>query len=130
MGRYSKQTVVQSVPDQFAFPPGDPRMRAISGPALSLANRYVPFIKAVDPQGNYYGDAAAFLAFGTGPAKGGKLVYVWATLLAGPQGQSIMGDAESWILGATSRPPPPRPESLQALDANHAAIPFTDVSNL
>jgi len=130
MRRYSNQTIVESVPDQFAFPPGDPRLRAISGPAVSSANRYVPFIKAVDPQGNYYGDAAAFLAFGTGPAKGGKVVYVWATLLAGPQGQSIMADVVSWILDAVLRPPPPRPESLQVLDANHAAFHFTAVSNL
>jgi hypothetical protein len=130
MQRYSNQTIVQSVPNQFAFPPGDPRLRAIIGSSISPANRYAPFIKAIDPQGTYYGDAAAFIAFGTGPAKGGQLLYVWATLLAGPQGQSIMADTVTWILNAVLRPPPPRPEFLQMLDSNHFSFHVSAVSNL
>ena len=130
MQRYTNQTILQSVPNQFAFPPGDSRLRAITGSAVSAANRYVPFIKAVDAGGNYYGDAAAFIAFGTGLAKGGKMLYVWDTLLSGPQGDMIMGDLVSWILNATLRPPPVRFDSLSTPDANHFAFHFAANANL
>jgi hypothetical protein len=130
MQRYSNQTILQSVPAQFAFPPGDPRLRAITGPAVNAANRYVPFLKAVDSTGNYYGDAAVFIAFGTGSAKGGKVLYVWDTLLAGPQGQQIMADTLSWILDATLSPPPPKFDSLMMVDATHVAFHFSAAANL
>jgi hypothetical protein len=130
MRRYTNQTILQSVSNQFAFPPGDPRLRAIMGSTVSTANRYVPFIKAVDGSGNYYGDAAAFIAFGTGLAKGGKVLYVWDTLLSGPQGEAIMGDLVSWILNAALRPPPVSFDSLAIPDANHFVFHFTANANL
>ncbi len=130
MQRYPNQTILQSVPAQFAFPPGDPRLRAITGSAVSTASRYVPFLKAIDNSGNYYGDAAVFIAFGTGPAKGGKVLYVWDTLLSGPQGQRIMADTISWILDATLRPPPPKFDSLMIVDATHVAFHFSAGANL
>jgi hypothetical protein len=130
MQRYTNQTILQSVPNQFAFPPGDPRLRAITGPSVSTANRYVPFIKAVDAGGTYYGDAAAFIAFGTGLAKGGKVLYVWDTLLSGPQGDAIMGDLVSWILNAVLRPPTVRFDAVAVPDANHIAFHFAANANL
>lgn len=130
MQRYPNQTILQSVPAQFAFPPGDQRLRAITGPAVSPLNRYVPFIKAVDAAGNYYGDAAVFMAFGTGLAKGGKVLYVWDTLLSGPQGQSIMADTVSWIVNAALRPPAPKFDSLTIVDSTRIAFHFTATANL
>ena len=130
MQRYSNQTILQSVPLQFPFPPGDQRLRAIAGSTVSSANRYVPFIKAIDTQGNNYGDAAVFMAFGTGPAKGGKVLYIWDTLLSGPQGQAIMADTVSWILYATLRPPPPQFDSLTILDTKKLALNFSALANL
>jgi hypothetical protein len=129
MQRNTNQTILQSVPNVFAFPPGDQRLRAITAGAISPLNRYLPLITAWDG-GTNYGDAAAFIAFGTGPAKGGKILYVWTTLLTGPQGQAIMADAVTWILNATLRPPQPVFTSIQAPDNLHAVFGFNAISNL
>jgi hypothetical protein len=118
------------VPDVFPFPPGDQRLRAINRSSLSAAHRYLPLIKAAVPQGTDYGDAAAFIAFGTGPATGGKVLYIWATLLTGPQGQPIMIDAVSWIVNATLRPPRPTFGAILWPDKSHVAFNFNAQSNL
>jgi hypothetical protein len=130
MQRYTNQTILQSVPTQFAFPPGDQRLRAITGTAVNSLNRYVPFIKAIDTAGNYYGDAAVFIAFGTGPAKGGKVLYVWDTLLTGPQGLSIMADLISWIVDAVLRPTRPQLDAVNFVDSTHVTFHFAATSNL
>lgn len=130
MLRYTNQTILHSVSNQFAFPPGDQRLRAIIGPSVSPLNRYAPFIKAVDTQGNYYGDAACFISLGAGAGKSGRIVYVWTTLLAGPQGQEIMADIVSWILNARLRPPLPKLNSLPPPDRTHFAFDFNAASNL
>jgi hypothetical protein len=102
----TNQGVIHSVPRVFPFPPGDSRLRGVNRSQVSSANRYVPWITALDPGGVSYGDAACFIEFGTGAAKGGKIIYIWSTLLSGPQGQSLMADAVSWIVDAVLRPPP------------------------
>jgi len=130
MQRYTNQTILQSVPNVFAFPPGDQRLRALKTNSVNAANRYVPLIKAVDPQGTYYGDAACFIAFGTGPAAGGKILYVWTTLASGPQGGSILIDTVSWIVNATLRPPAPNLANLRLADPTHFAFTFSAQSNL
>jgi hypothetical protein len=127
---YSNQTILHSVTAQFPFPQGDQRLRAITGSSVSKANRYAPFIRAIVPQGTNYGDAAAFIAFGTGPARNGKLLYIWTTLLTSPQGQDIMADTISWILNAVLRPPPPQFDTIFLPDANRAAFHFNASSNL
>lgn len=127
--RDTRQTILQSVPVDFPFPPGDQRLRSIDAAAVSASHRYVPLIRAVDNRGTNYGDAGAFLAFGSGPAAGGKLVYLWSTLLSGPQGPWVMRDVVSWIVNATLRPPPPRIEGAQ-LAGNQAVFHFNAQSNL
>lgn len=126
----TNQTILTSVPAQFAFPPGDQRLRAITGPSVNTANRYTPFIKAVDGQGTYYGDAACFVAFNAGPGKGGRIVYVWTTLLSGPQGQAIMSDVVTWILNSTLRRPLPRLNFVLPPQRNLMALNFAANSNL
>lgn len=130
MRRYTNQAILQSVPDQFAFPPGDPRLRAINGAGVSSVNRYEPLLNAVDTRGTNYGDPAAFLAFHTGPAKGGKILYVWTTLLSGPQGTGIMADLVTWILDAALRPPAPMIHSIFVPSANYLALQLDASSNL
>jgi len=130
MQRNTNQTILLSVSNTFPFPPGDQRLRAINAGAVSSANRYLPFIRALGSGGANYGDAAVFIAFGTGPAKGGKVVYVWSTLLSGPQGQEIMIDLVSWVLDATLRPPQPRFTSIQVPDNLRAVFTFDARSNL
>jgi hypothetical protein len=118
------------VPASFPFPPGDQRLRAIDRTSVSAANRYLPLIKAAIPQGTDYGDAAAFIAFGTGPATGGKILYIWSTLLSGPQGQSILADAVNWVVNATLRPPRPSFGAILWPDKSHVAFNFNAQSNL
>jgi hypothetical protein len=130
MQRYTNQSILLSVPDVFPFPPGDQRLRAINRSSVSAANRYLPLIKAAVPQGTDYGDAAAFIAFGTGSATGGKVLYVWSTLLSGPQGPSIMIDTISWIVNATLRPPRPSFGANLWPDKTHVAFNFNAQSNL
>ena len=130
MQRDTNQTILQSVAATFAFPPGDSRLRAINGTAVSSANRYRPLIRAMNAQGTVYGDAAMFIAFGTGPANGGKILYVWSSLLSGPQGQPIMIDTLSWIVNATLRPPLPSFTSILAPNNSQVVFNFTALSNL
>jgi len=130
MQRYTNQTILQSIPVTFPFPPGDSRLRAINSSSVSKANRYQPLIRALYAQGTPYGDAAAFIAFGTGPANGGKILYVWATLLTGPQGQLIMLDTLDWIVNASLRPPRPSIASILTPDSTHVAFQFAAQSNL
>ncbi len=130
MQRATNQSILLSVPATFAFPPGDQRLRAIDSASVSSAHRYLPLIKALGSGGANYGDAAAFLAFGSGPAAGGKVLYIWSTLLSGPQGQWIMLDTVSWIVNATLRPPPPNFASIQWAGSNRAALSFNAQSNL
>ncbi|MGO8698724.1 MAG: hypothetical protein ACLQVY_13505 [Limisphaerales bacterium] len=129
MQRYTNQTILQSVPVDFAFPPGDQRLRAVASSLVSSLNRYEPLIKALAP-GMNYGDAAAFIAFGTGPAAGGKILYVWDTLLSGPQGQWIMLDTLNWIVNTSLRPPQPSFASAQALGLAQAVFNFNAQSNV
>jgi hypothetical protein len=130
MQRYTNQAILTSVPDVFAFPPGDQRLRAVNRTSVNSANRYLPLVKALVPGGTDYGDAAAFIAFGTGAATGGKILYIWSTLLSGPQGQSIMLDAVSWIVNATLRPPRPSFGPPLWPDSTHIALNFNAQSNL
>ncbi len=130
MQRYTNQTILQSVPVVFPFPPGDQRLRAIAGNLVSALNRYQPLVKALDTSGTIYGDAAAFLAFNTGAAAGGKVLYIWSTLLSGPQGQWLMLDTVSWIVNATLRPPRPSFGTVQALGNSRVALNFNAQSNL
>ena len=130
MQRYTNQTILQSIPTTFAFPPGDQRLRTINASSVNSSNRYEPWIRVLDAKGNNYGDAAGFMAFGTGPAAGGKILYIWTSLLSGPQGQWIMLDTVSWIVNATLRPPRPSIVSLQLSDKSHVAFNFNAQANL
>ncbi len=130
MQRYTNQSIIHSVPTDFPFPPGDQRLRSVKRSSVNAANRYLPLIRVVGPQGTDYGDAAAFIAFGTGSASGGKILYIWSTLLSGPQGQPIMIDAVSWIVNAVLRPPRPSFGPIERTDAAHLAFNFNAQSNL
>ena len=130
MQRYTNQSILLSVPTNFPFPPGDQRLRAVKASSVNAAHRYLPLIKALTPQGTNYGDAGAFIAFGTGPAAGGKVLYVWSTLLSGPQGSSILVDTVSWIVDATLRPPRPSFPAFRWPDKTHLAFNFNAQSNL
>jgi hypothetical protein len=126
----TNQGVIHSVPSVFPFPPGDQRLRPVNRSQVSASHRYVPWISVTNFAGTSYGDAACFIEFGSGPAKGGKIIYIWSTLLSGPQGQALMADAVSWIIDATLRPSPSRINSIQRLANGSVALDFDASSNL
>jgi hypothetical protein len=126
----ANQGIVHSVPSVFPFPPGDTRLRPVDRTQVASAHRYVPWLTAMDSGGRGYGDAACFIEFGSGPAKSGKVLYIWSTLLASPQGQALMADAVSWIVDATLRPPSSRIDSIAWLNANSLVLGFQARSNL
>lgn len=130
MQGYTNQGVLLSLPTVFPFPTGDQRLRAVKASSVNPAHRYLPFIKALDSKGTNYGDAAAFIAFGTGPVAGGKVLYLWSTLLSSPQGPWILLDTIPWIINATLRPPRPTLTGLQLPDKNHLVFNFNAQSNL
>ncbi|MGA2498280.1 MAG: hypothetical protein ABSH20_11100 [Tepidisphaeraceae bacterium] len=90
--------ILGTIPDSFAFPAGDPRLRSVDRLSLEKSHRYLPLISVVGPDGHDYGDAVCYIEFAAGPAKGGRVLYVWSSLIASPEGRSILGDAVAWAL--------------------------------
>ncbi|MGH7970352.1 MAG: hypothetical protein ACREIC_16640, partial [Limisphaerales bacterium] len=72
----TNQSILSSVPQVFPFPPGDGRLRSINRSQLAGSHRYVPWLTVTNSAGLSYGDAACFIEFGTGAAKGGKVLYI------------------------------------------------------
>jgi len=126
----TNQSVLHSVPTVFPFPPGDSRLRPVKRSQLSSAHRYIPWITVTNFAGTGYGDAACFIEFRSGPAASGKILYIWSTLLSGPQGQGLMADAVSWILDGTLRPPAPRFNSIDRLGPSTVTLSFNALANL
>jgi hypothetical protein len=126
----TNQSILHDVPTVFPFPPGDGRLRAINRSQVSSAHRYVPWLTVTNFAGQGYGDAACFIEFGSGPAKGGKVLYLWSTLLSGPQGQALMADAVSWIIDGTLRTPPAHFNSMNRTGTSSFALAFDALPNL
>jgi hypothetical protein len=126
----TNQSILHSVPSVFPFPPGDSRLRPVNRGQVLAAHRYIPWLSVTNFAGQGYGDAACFIEFGSGPAKGGKVLYIWSTLLSGPQGQAILANAVSWIIDGTLRPPAPRFDSINRQGVNTAVAMFNAVPNL
>ena len=126
----TNQSILHSVPSVFPFPPGDSRLRSVNRSQVASANRYVPWLTVTNFAGQGYGDAACFIEFGTGPAKGGKIIYIWSTLLSGPQGPALMANAVSWIIDALLRPPPARFNSINRQGATSFTLGFDALANL
>lgn len=125
---HTSQTILTSLPAPFAFPPGDPRLRSINRARLNPADRYVPLIRVVDSQGRDYGDAAGYLELKSGVAKGGRILYVWSSLTAGPQGQAVMSDTLTWILSGTLRVP--EVSAIRVPSPGRVALGFDALPNL
>lgn len=126
----TNQTILRSVPAVFPFPPGDPRLRPVNRSQVSSAHRYVPWLTVTNFAGQGYGDAACYIEFGAGPAKSGKILYLWSSLLSGPQGQALMADAVSWILNALLLPPPANINSIKKQGASRVVLGFDALANL
>ena len=97
----SAQTVMRSVPAELPFPENDPRLRASQPWDIDSADHYVPLLSVKDRNGKNYGDAAFYVELGSGPGKGGKVLYIWSSLLSSSEGDLLMYDALGWVLGKT-----------------------------
>jgi hypothetical protein len=126
----TNQTIFRSVPSVFPFPPGDSRLRSINRSQVVSTHRYVPWLTVTGPTGQNYGDAAGFISFGSGPAKGGKILYIWSSLLSGPQGIALLSDALSWLMNATFNPSTPGFNSISFLDTRTLALGFAALPDL
>jgi len=126
----TNQSVLRSMPSVFAFPPGDPRLRSVNRSLVAPANRYVPWLTVTNSAGQGYGDAACFIEFGTGAAKGGKIIYLWSSLLSGPQAQALMADTLGWIVNAIFRPPAVSVNSINRVNTSSVALGFGALPNL
>jgi hypothetical protein len=58
------------------------------------------------------------------------VLYIWSTLLTGPQGQPILIDTVSWIVNAVLRPPRTSFGAYRWRDQTHVAFHFNAQSNL
>lgn len=126
----TNQSILHSEPRILPFPPGDPRLRSVNRSQVSTSHRYVPWLTVTNMAGTGYGDAGCFIAFGSGAAKGGKVLYLWSSLLSGPQGPALMADAVSWIIDGTLRTPAPRFNSINLLNQYSLAFSFPALPNL
>lgn len=100
------QKVITSLPKQFPFPSsGDPRWRPLVN-VVGEGNEYTPIITLRDDQGNSWGDGAAMIRYKEGPLAGGRVIYVWTTLLYSSEYQeAILTDLLRYLLGSTVPPP-------------------------
>jgi len=99
--------ILPSVPQSFAWPEEvDQRWR----PIISVPperGEYTPLLSLKDEAGNWYGDGAAIIRYGSGDIAGGRVVYVWASLTRGKELQAkIVPDLLEYLLRNTAPPPP------------------------
>jgi hypothetical protein len=90
--------VLTSLPAQFAWPDGDPRLRWVVHGTVDPADTYTPLVSVHDKDGKDLGDAACVIELGHGPAKGGRIAYVWSTLATAPQGIDLLSDVWAAVL--------------------------------
>ncbi len=78
------------VPKRFAFPStGDLRWR---GFFAQNDSQHIPLLQLRSADGDDYGDAIAYAC----PKTGGQILYVWFTLLDGPDAESLLYDVFSF----------------------------------
>lgn len=80
----TNQDVLRWPPIELPFPgawEADQRWRPSRAPG-GAETRYTPLATLRDDRGGNHGDGAALLEFTNGPLRGGRVLYVWASLLA------------------------------------------------
>ena len=88
------------VPAEFPFPSSvDPRWRPFVRSQMAPGDLVVPLVDLRDGQGRHYGDAVVYAAYKTGEPKGGRVAYVWFSLLDVPQGETLLDDLLLFVAG-------------------------------
>jgi len=87
------QKIIKGLPDVIPFPEtGDQRLRPIP-PERVTGEAQVTSILTVEN----YGDAICYIEFTDGELKGGKILYVWSTLLTQEYGQTILNEVFKFV---------------------------------
>lgn len=104
----TNQSIVRWPQEIFAFPASyeaDQRWRP-SRPPGNADIRYTPLVTLFDEKGNNYGDGAALLEFTQGPLRGGRVGYVWFSLLpAENRRTTVVGELLRWALAGRPASP-------------------------
>jgi hypothetical protein len=97
----TNQTVMYWPESAFPFPSPlltDQRWRPSRAPPVA-GIRYTPLVTLFDDRGGNHGDGAAVLEFTEGPLRGGRVIYVWFSLLADRQScGAVVRDLLKWAL--------------------------------
>jgi len=94
-----EQHIITAVAAELPYPDGDQRLRPIDTKRLPEGITYIPILTAVTSDGKVYGDAAAYLEFKEGKLKGGRILYVWSSLMTNSvYGNQILGDIVKFII--------------------------------
>jgi hypothetical protein len=107
--RQPGQEILRNLPASFLFGRGDGRIRSVAREKVAASDRYVPLVKAIDGGGKDYGDVACWIEFKSGPAAGGRILYVWSSLQASPHGNAILADTLRWALRGLQPKAQPEP---------------------
>jgi len=87
------QKIIKGLPETLPFPEtGDQRLRPIQAEQVTSEAQVTSILTAEN-----YGDAICYIEFTDGELKGGKILYVWATLMGQDYGQTIMSDVYKFI---------------------------------
>jgi hypothetical protein len=99
------QRIVSGLPPSFPFfSDGDLRLRSMRRKSVSPNAEYTPIVSVSGPEGQEFGEAAAYVRFTRGPFSGARVLYVWSRLSSDKDfGMPILEQVLRFIL------PPQRP---------------------
>jgi hypothetical protein len=100
------QDVLKTVPAKLPFPTvGDPRWRPLAN-VVGPDDEYTPVLTLRDDQGSSWGEGAAMIRYKSGPLAGGRVLYVWTTLLSQADLQAaLITDLLRYLLSSVVPPP-------------------------
>lgn len=89
------QDIIKGLPEKIKFPEsGDLRLRAIDAYNITYNAKLTSILTVID-----HGDAIGYIEFVDGRYKGGKILYVWSTLLNQDYGEKILSEVFKYIAG-------------------------------
>jgi hypothetical protein len=127
----TNEVSLPSVPPEFSFPSGY-SLYSINRQSLNSTNLYVPWLEVWSggAMSVSYGDAAGYFELHTGPGQGGRVLYIANPLLSGSAGQTLMGDAISWLAESIFRAALPPLNTTVGSGGNEVVLSFNAQANL
>ncbi len=93
------QNIFVSLPKEFKYPDGDPRLRTVARSGITAGSTYVPIYHVTGASGKEYGDAAALVTLAASSnGKRGRIIYISNVLLRDPiAGPRITESVLKWL---------------------------------